>query len=355
MSGTSLDGIDVAALASDGERRVVAGPALTLPYPPAFRERLRGVLGGAGPGAEIAAVEEALTRLHGAAVAQFRARHPEIAVDLVGFHGHTILHCPAERRTWQIGDGALLARLASVDVVADFRSADVAAGGEGAPLAPLYHAALAADLARPVAILNLGGVGNVTWIGARAEDGRAEDILAFDTGPGNALIDDWVHRHTGRAADIDGALARAGQASAADVARFLDHRYFARKPPKSLDRDEFQNAVPDDLALADGAATLTEISAAAVRAAVRHFPMPPREWLVCGGGRHNPALMAALARRLDAPVRPVEAVGWDGDALEAQAFAYLAVRSVRGLPLSLPATTGAPHPVCGGRLFPAAA
>ncbi len=347
MSGTSLDGIDVAALATDGHRRVVAGPALTVPYPDAFRERLRAVLGRTAPSADVAAVEAELTRLHAASVAEFRARHPEVAIDLVGFHGHTILHRPAERRTWQIGDGALLACLIGVDVVADFRSADVAAGGEGAPLAPLYHAALAADMAKPIAVLNLGGLGNVTWIG----DG-ADDILAFDTGPGNALIDDWVRHHTGRAADIDGALARAGEASAARVARFLDHPYFARKPPKSLDRDDFRGAIPDDLALADGAATLTEISAATVAASVQHFPALPREWLVCGGGRHNPALMAALARLLPAPVRAVEAVGWDGDALEAEAFAYLAVRSVLGLPLSLPTTTGAPHPVCGGLLFP---
>jgi anhydro-N-acetylmuramic acid kinase len=350
MSGTSLDGIDVAALATDGLRRGAVGPALTVPYPDAFRERLRGVLGGENPGAEIASVEAELTRLHAAAIADFRARHPEVAIDLVGFHGHTILHRPAERRTHQIGDGALLARLAGVDVVADFRSADVAAGGEGAPLAPLYHAALAADLAKPVAILNLGGVGNVTWIGPGA-DGGEDDILAFDTGPGNALIDDWVRRHTGRTADIDGALARAGQASSSHVARFIEHPYFPRKPPKSLDRDEFRGIIPNDLALADGAATLTEISAAAVAAALQHFPAPPREWLICGGGRRNPALMAALTRHLDAPLRPVEGVGWDGDALEAEAFAYLAVRSVLGLPLSLPSTTGAPYPVRGGRLF----
>jgi anhydro-N-acetylmuramic acid kinase len=347
MSGTSLDGIDVAALATDGGRHVIAGPALTVPYPQGFRERLRAVLGSEAASPDVAAVEAELTRLHAASVAEFRARHPEVAFDLVGFHGHTVLHRPAERRTWQIGDGALLARLVGVDVVGDFRGDDVAAGGEGAPLAPLYHAALAADLAKPIAVLNLGGVGNVTWIGD-----RADDILAFDTGPGNALIDDWVRRHAGRAADIDGALARAGQASAAHVARFVAHPYFARKPPKSLDRDEFQGAIPDDIALADGAATLTEITAAAVAAAVQHFPAPPREWLVCGGGRRNPALMAALSRNLPAPVRPVEAVGWDGDALEAQAFAYLAVRSVLGLPLSLPTTTGVPHPVRGGRLFP---
>ena len=194
-------------------------------------------------------------------------------------------------------------------------------------------------------ILNIGGVANVTWIGA------AEEILAFDTGPGNALIDDWVRRHTGADADIDGALARAGRASAPHVARFLASSFFERPPPKSLDRDDFRGFAPEGLSLADGAATLTEMTAAAVAAASRHFPKPAREWLVCGGGRHNPALMEALGRRLGASVRPVEAVGWIGDALEAQAFAYLAVRSVSGLPLSLPSTTGAPRPLPGGRLF----
>ena len=347
MSGTSLDGIDVAAAATDGRRRVIPGPALTIPYGEPFRERLRSVLGGVG---DVSAVEAELTRLHAAAVAEFRGRHPEMAIELIGFHGHTILHRPSERRTWQIGDGALLARLAGIDVVADFRSADVAAGGEGAPLAPLYHAALAADLAKPVAVLNLGGVGNVTWIGP-----GTDDILAFDTGPGNALLDDWVRSHTGQAADFGGALARAGQVSAEHVAGFLALPYFDRPPPKSLDRDDFQAAVPQGLALADGAATLTEMTAASVAAATRHFPSPVREWLVCGGGRQNPAIMSALTRHLGVPVRPVEAVGWNGDALEAQAFAYLAVRSVLGLPLSLPSTTGAPHPVCGGRRFEAAA
>jgi anhydro-N-acetylmuramic acid kinase len=346
MSGTSLDGIDVAALATDGERHVAAGPALTVPYPTEFRERLRAILGGVG---EVPAVEAALTRSHAAAIDEFRRRHPAVGVDLVGFHGHTILHRPDEHRTWQIGDGAMLARLTGVDVVGDFRSADVAAGGEGAPLAPLYHAALAADRPKPLAVLNLGGVANVTWIG-EVDD----NILAFDTGPGNALLDDWVRRHTGRTADFDGALARAGRPSAAHVARCLEHPYFARLPPKSLDRDDFRQAIPEDLGPADGAATLTEMTAAAVAGAARHFPAPVREWLVCGGGRHNPVLMAALARRLAAPVRPVEAAGWDGDALEAQAFAYLAVRSSRGLPLSLPGTTGAPYPVRGGRLFRAA-
>ena len=343
MSGTSLDGIDVAQIESDGLAAVEPGPALTVPYPAAFRERLRAALGRDEP-AEAVAAE--LTRLHAEAVAAFRRRFPAAGFELIGFHGHTVWHRPAERRTRQIGDGALLARLAGVDVVADFRSADVAAGGEGAPLAPLYHAALAAPLAKPLAVLNLGGVANVTWLGP-----GPGDILAFDTGPGNALLDDWARRHTGLAADLGGALARAGRASAAHVEAFLAAPYFARRPPKSLDRDEFRGFVPHRLGAADGAATLVEMSAAAVAAACRHFPAPVREFLVCGGGRHNPALMAALARRLGVPVRPVEAAGWNGDALEAQAFAYLALRAVAGLPLSLPATTGVPRPLSGGRLF----
>jgi anhydro-N-acetylmuramic acid kinase len=343
MSGTSLDGIDAAIIETDGQQRVVPGPSLTIPYQEAFRERLRSVLGGGGPVAE---VEGELTRLHADAVEQFVARHPETRIDIVGLHGHTILHRPAERRTWQLGDGALLANILGLDVVADFRSADVAAGGEGAPLAPLFHTALAAALPKPLAILNIGGVANVTWIGEEAE------VLAFDTGPGNALIDDWVRRHIGTAADIDGAFARAGRASATHVALFLASRFFERPPPKSLDRDDFRENIPDGLSFHDGAATLTEMTAAAVAAAARHFPAPAQEWLVCGGGRRNPAIMDVLRGRLGASVRPVEEVGWDGDALEAQAFAYLAVRSVRALSLSLPSTTGVARPMSGGRLFP---
>jgi anhydro-N-acetylmuramic acid kinase len=349
MSGTSLDGIDVAMIETDGRHRVIAGPALTIPYPNEFRERLRSVLGGVGPVGE---VEAELTGLHAEAVEQFLARHPGTTADIVGLHGHTILHRPAERRTWQLGDGAWLARRLRIDVVAEFRSADVAAGGEGAPLAPLFHAALAAALPKPLAVLNLGGVANVTWIGGGGI-GRAGDILAFDTGPGNALIDDWVRIHTGAAADLDGALAAAGRGSEAHVARFLERPFFTRNPPKSLDRDDFRDAMPEGLSLEDGAATLTEMTAVAVVAGCRHFPAPAREWLVCGGGRHNPTLIMALARRLGGvSVRPVEAVGWNGDALEAQAFAYLAVRSLAGLPLSLPSTTGVPRPMPGGRLFP---
>jgi anhydro-N-acetylmuramic acid kinase len=345
MSGTSLDGIDAAFIETDGAAHVTAGPALTQPYDDAFRARLRGVLGGQGP---VAAVERELTFAHAAAVSALLAEHGIGAVDVVGFHGHTILHRPDQRRTWQIGDGALLANLIGIAVVADFRSADVAAGGEGAPLAPLFHAALASALEKPVAVLNLGGVGNVTWIGP-----GADEILAFDTGPGNALIDDWALAHTGAPVDRDGVLARSGRVDPAFLQRFLAHPFFQRRPPKSLDRDDFARFVPHGLAPGDGAATLTAMTAAAVARAVKHFPAPPRRWLVTGGGRRNPVLMAELMRRLGAPVAPVEDAGWDGDALEAQAFAYLAVRSREGLPLSLPGTTGVATPVAGGRHFPA--
>jgi anhydro-N-acetylmuramic acid kinase len=345
MSGTSLDGIDAAFIETDGETQVKTGPAATTPYDDAMRARLRAVLGGQGPVAE---VERALTLAHAEAVRSLIARHHLSDVALVGFHGHTILHRPEQRRTWQIGDGALLAATLGIDVVGDFRSADVAAGGEGAPFAPLYHAALSSSLERPLAVLNLGGVGNVTWIGE-----RPDDILAFDTGPANALIDDWVLRETGHAFDTDGALARAGRVDTAHVQRFLAHPYFARRPPKSLDRDEFAAFMPAGMSPEDGAATLTAMTAASVARAAAHFPRPVRRWLVTGGGRHNPAIMAALAQELALPAQPVEAAGWDGDALEAQAFAYLAVRSRRGLPLSLPGTTGVPAPMKGGRLFSA--
>jgi anhydro-N-acetylmuramic acid kinase len=342
MSGTSLDGVDAAFLITDGRGQITPGPAITVPYEAALKEGLRRVLGGRGP---IAEVERALTHVHAETVRVLIERHELESVELIGFHGHTILHRPEEGRTWQIGDGGLLAQLTGIDVVADFRSADMAVGGEGAPLAPLYHRALAGRLPRPIAVLNLGGVGNVTWLGT-----GADEILAFDTGPGNALIDDWALAHTGRAVDEGGALAARGRIDETALARFLAHPYFERLPPKSLDRDDFAACVPVGLGAADGAATLTAMTAASVAEAVRHFPSPPRRWFVTGGGRHNPVLMAMLTQRLGVPVEPVEQAGWVGDALEAQAFAYLAVRALERLPLSLPSTTGARVPVSGGRL-----
>jgi anhydro-N-acetylmuramic acid kinase len=345
MSGTSLDGVDAAILVTDGEGVVEPGPALTLPYPDELRVRLRGVLGGQGPVAE---VERDMTLFHAWAVRRLLdGAGKGAAIELVGFHGHTILHRPEQRRTWQIGDGALLARELGIPVVNDFRSADVAVGGQGAPLAPVYHRALATHLARPLAVLNLGGVGNVTWIGPQG------DLLAFDTGPANALIDDWALRHTGQPVDAGGALAAAGRADQRAVDAFLTHPYFAQRPPKSLDRDDFRTLAgraTEGLSAADGAATLTAITVASVAAALRHLPQRPLRWLVTGGGRHNPLIMRGLRAALGAPAEPIEAIGADGDALEANAFAYMAARSLRGLPLSYPGTTGVKEPQIGGTL-----
>ncbi|MBI4967666.1 MAG: anhydro-N-acetylmuramic acid kinase [Rhodospirillales bacterium] len=343
MSGTSLDGIDAARIDTDGETIQAFGPSLTLPYDEDFRDRLRAILGGVGPVAE---VERDLTLRHAQAVRALLAESGG-TVDLVGFHGQTILHRPQERRTWQIGDGALLARELGIDVVADFRQADVAAGGQGAPLVPLYHAALACNLDKPLAVLNIGGVANLTYLGS---DGS---ILAFDTGPGNALLDDWMLAQTGQPFDQDGRLASSGIVDAQALDRFAAHPYFAQPGPKSLDRDEFAQLAGSLVAgknPADGAATLAALTIKAVALALRHLPERPRRWVVCGGGRRNPFLMAGLETKLGIPVEPVERQGWDGDALEAQAFGFLAVRALKGLPLTLPTTTGAPGPMTGGRV-----
>jgi anhydro-N-acetylmuramic acid kinase len=347
MSGTSLDGIDAALIDSDGETVAGFGAALTLPYPDPLRAALRAA--GLGTGSADA-VEQAMTDLHAEAVARLLAQAglAASAVDVIGFHGHTLSHRPEEGHTHQIGDGARLAALTGIRVVNDFRSADVAAGGQGAPLVPVFHRALAAGLEAPLAVLNLGGVGNVTWIGA---DGA---ILAFDTGPGNALIDDWAQTHTGRPVDTDGALAQTGRVDLDRVTVFAADPWFDRLPPKSLDRDDFAALaarLTTGLSAADGAATLTAFTAAACLRAVEHLPQPPRRWLVTGGGRRNPVLMGALGAVFDAPVDPVESVGWDGDALEAQAFGFLALRVLAGLPTTFPSTTGVAAPLGGGRIF----
>ena len=345
MSGTSLDGVDAAWIDTDGTRVSRFGPRLTLAYDHGLRCALRAILDDAAAltanDRRVREIAETLTEYHARAV-----RLLGEPADLIGFHGQTILHRPTERRTWQVGDAALLSRLTRTPVAHDFRLADVAAGGQGAPLAPVFHAALAAGLPKPLAVLNIGGVSNATWIGA------GEALAAFDTGPGNGPLDDWVRARTGAPFDRDGALALVGRADEAVLGRLMADAYFARPHPKSLDRLEFAAAIAtsgiEALSLEDGAATLVAFTARAVAAA--RFPEPPRRWLVTGGGRRNPAMMQALREALASPVEPVEAVGWDGDALEAQCFGFLAARVAGGLPLSFPGTTGAPSAMTGGRV-----
>jgi anhydro-N-acetylmuramic acid kinase len=345
MSGTSLDGVDAAWLDTDGVTVAAFGPTLTVPYDMGLRGDLRAILDLAPTLApddpRLASAVERLTDYHVRAVEALGC-----SADLVGFHGQTILHQPQQRRTWQIGDADGLARQLGVPVAHDFRSADVAAGGQGAPFAPVYHGALAADLPRPLAVLNIGGVANVTWIG---DDGT---LLAFDTGPGNGPLDDWVFRHTGEAFDVGGALARSGRVDPDVLARLMSHAFFGLPGPKSLDRLDFGTALAasglSGLSAADGAATLVRFTVASIAAA--RFPEPPRRWLVSGGGRLNPALMDGLRHALAVAVDPVEAVGWNGDALEAQCFGFLAARVASGLPLSYASTTGVPMAMTGGRI-----
>ena len=343
MSGTSLDGVDAAWMETDGKRIGRLGPTLTLAYDDGLRADLRRILDLAPTlPPDDPRLRDAVSRLTAFHIQAVQAL--DYPADVIGFHGQTILHQPDRRRTWQVGDAAGLAARTGIPVAHDFRSADVAAGGEGAPLVPVFHAALAADLPKPLAVLNIGGVANVTWIGA---DGTLE---ACDTGPGNGPLDDWMTRHTGAAFDRDGALAGAGTVDRTVLGRLLGHPYFSRPAPKSLDRLDFAQGLAgsglDGLSPADGAATLVAFTAGAVAAA--RFPAPPRRWLVGGGGRHNRTIMAALRAALGVPVDPVEAVGWDGDALEAQCFGFLAARVLAGLPLSFPGTTRVPHPMVGG-------
>lgn len=345
MSGTSADGIDAAIVETDGISLRSTGAFVTHPYPPELRAAILALAAeperaGLDPLIE---VERAITETHADAVHAVLAVAglDASAIDVVGFHGQTVLHRPQYRFTRQLGDGATLAAMIGIPVVNHFRHADIAAGGQGAPLVPVFHAALVRAIEGPLAVLNLGGVGNVTFI-----DG--DTILAFDTGPGNALIDDWVRSQTGAFYDEGGALAARGRVDEERLTALLAHPFFDAPPPKSLDRNSFAVDALAGLSLEDGAATLAAFTVVSVARAREHLPSAPMRWLVAGGGRHNAKLMAGLQHALQVPVDPVESVGWDGDALEAQAFAFLAVRSLYGLPLSLPTTTGVPHPMTGG-------
>ena len=349
MSGTSLDGVDAALVLTDGETIRAFGASAYRPYREAEREAIRAALGRwpGDPGVEEAA--EVVETAHAALLAGFEG------AEVVGFHGQTLAHDPGGRGTHQAGSGAVLAEVLHLPVVWDFRSADLRLGGQGAPLAPYFHHACARFIGAegPVAFLNLGGVGNVTFVDPAIplpeEPGAC---LAFDTGPGNAPIDDLMRLRRGLARDEGGALSAAGTPDAAVVSRFLAHPYFFRLPPKSLDRAAFDWLVTavGHLGDADAAATLAACAVAGVVAAMDHAPCPPSRMLVTGGGRRNAGLMAMLAAALPCPVAPVEEAGLDGDMLEAQAFAHLAVRVLRGLPTSGPSTTGVAALVGGGQI-----
>lgn len=348
MSGTSLDGVDAAVIVTDGVDILGFGESAYRAYSEAEAAMLKAAL-GKWPGDDLAQVSELIETVHAEVLCGFED------VDLVGFHGQTLAHDPANARTHQCGDGQVLADVLNLPVIWDFRSADVEMGGQGAPLAPFYHFALARWIKAdsPVAFLNLGGVGNLTWVDPRLPKPESDGaLLAFDTGPANAPLNDLMMQRRGVAFDCDGALAAEGCVHDAIIDAFLEHAYFYKMPPKSLDRDDFSalfEAV-SELSDADAAATLTAAAAMGVVKAMEHCPSQPKRVLVTGGGRKNPTLMAMLAAGLDMPVGVVEDVGLDGDMLEAQAFAYLAVRVKRGLPTSCRGTTGVRAAVSGGTL-----
>jgi anhydro-N-acetylmuramic acid kinase len=356
MSGTSLDGVDAAIVETDGERILGFGPTSYRPYRDEERAVLRQALAEAvsltdrvsRPGV-IAEADALTTRTHAEVVERLLADKGISPGDInvVGFHGQTVIHRPHDKLTVQVGDGAALAKRLRIPVVHDFRQADIQAGGQGAPLVPVFHRAIVSTIDRPhpVAVLNIGGVANVTFV-----DG-GPDPIACDTGPGNALIDDFMRARTGAPLDRDGDQAARGRVHEDFIARVLADDFFARACPKSLDRNAFAfvNIGLPDFSVADGAATLSALTAAAVGRVLSHMPRAPQAWIVAGGGARNPTLMRMLAQRLaPATVETADAAGWSADALEAQAFAYLAVRSLRELPLTFPTTTGVPEPMRGG-------
>lgn len=351
MSGTSMDGVDAAMLLTDGEVILEFGDSGYLGYSRRDREtiaRAQGVWPGMEP-ETIASAERAIHRVHRTIIQDFQD------VDIIGFHGQTVAHDPKKGRTHQIGNGNILAEATGTRVAWDFRRRDMAAGGQGAPLAPIFHRACARYLSefRPVVFLNLGGVGNLTYVDLEAgEPVSPGAVLAFDTGPGNALLDDLMMARRGSAFDRDGALAGSGSPDTEILKMLLTLTYFDRPPPKSLDRNDFSVALRQvrDLSDADAAATLTALTAISVARAQPHLPRPPSHWLVSGGGSRNPVMMSELQSRLDAPVRSIATTGLDPDMLEANAFAFLGVRVLRGLPISFPSTTGCREPTTGGRL-----
>ncbi|MEO9821625.1 MAG: anhydro-N-acetylmuramic acid kinase [Paracoccaceae bacterium] len=348
MSGTSLDGVDAAVIETDGVDIHSFGRSDYRSYSPEDRQVLHDAL-GAWRGPSVDRALDVVQRVHLDVLSGFDE------AEIIGFHGQTLAHAPREKRTLQIGDGQALADALNRPVVSDFRSADVKLGGEGAPLAPFFHFACARWIkaSAPIAFLNLGGVGNLTWIDPSVHAPEAPGaLLAFDTGPANAPINDLVKSRLGLDFDADGKIAASGTVAQGALETFLAETYFSRVPPKSLDRNDFGDIYREVAMLnnADAAATLTAMCAASVAHGLQHCPSSPEQVLVTGGGRHNPVLMQMLDVSLDCPVHPIEKVGLDGDMLEAQAFAYLAVRVARGLPTSCPSTTGVSAAVGGGTI-----
>lgn len=368
MSGTSADGVDAALIETDGETIFATGAHHFVEYSAQERALIlsmmqRAIAAGSHDERRVLAAELApmVTRKHADAVLGLLelAGIETGSVDVVGFHGQTLFHEPPSAFTLQAGDGALLAELVSIPVVYDFRSEDMRAGGQGAPLVPVYHRALfhkaisecegtaGSGLKFPVAVVNIGGVANVTYIGGADDVGQ---LLAFDTGPGNVLVDEWVTKFTGERMDFDGRYAAAGRVDEAAVERFMEQDYFKALPPKALDRYDLKADLPKGMGLEDGAATLVAMTVRSIAGARAFMEASPSCWVIVGGGAKNAAMMRMLGDVVDAPVRLAEELGWNGGYVEAEAFGFLAVRHMAGLALTFPGTTGVKAPQAGGVL-----
>ena len=345
MSGTSADGVDAALVRTDGEAEVDFLDTLSLPYSDSLRSDLIKAAQTDIALSDVLRLENTITRVHIEACDKLLNQagcDPE-EVSVIGFHGHTVRHEPARGITWQLGNAALLASQVRARVVHDFRRADIALGGQGAPLAPLFHRAVTESIDKPAIILNLGGVANITWLGANGA------IRAGDTGPGCGLLDLWASEQVGVPFDRDGVLAQAGKADTALVRRALEHNYFQQPFPKSADRFEFGFVDLSSLSPPDGAATLCALTAEAVACASEQLPERAVHCWVTGGGAKHSVLMQMLRDRLG-HAEPIETIGLNGEFLEAQCFAWLSVRRLRGLATSLPETTGTQSPTCGGAI-----
>lgn len=352
MSGSSLDGIAAAVITTDGVDIYDIGRSIIVPYDDDLRERLQAILGKKPDTpeqvSEFKEIETEITQAHFLA-AQEVIDYIGTPVDVIGFHGHTILHDPKNHYTCQLGNGQQLANLTHTKVINHFSNADILSGGQGAPLVPIYHAALVNNFAKPVAVINIGGISDITWVGGNGE------LIAFDVGPGNAPVNDWVRRHAGQQMDYDGKLAITGHIHEKVLTNLMRHKFFAKYPPKSIDRDIFKDKLEhlEGLNLEDGAATATAfIAEAIVYSLAMYLPSEPKQVIICGGGAKNPTLIRFLRQRLEkVEVLTAGDFGWRADTMEAQAFAYLAARRLYCLPNSFPSTTGAPEPIVGGEVY----
>lgn len=344
MSGTSGDGVDAALLDTDGENRIEFLGGLTVPYGSDLQTWLLEASQHDVPITELLRLEREITDCHVEAVRQLLASQPGTdKVEVIGLHGHTIRHVSGEGLTFQIGNPWLLRAAFDIPVVSDFRRHDMAVGGQGAPLAAMFHRAIFAGEPRPTVVLNLGGVANVTWLGDN------DEIIAGDTGPGCGLLDEWTQEMAGLPHDRDGKLAKAGRVHEGTVQSALSTPFFAKPLPKAADRYDFDHVDVSQLSVEDGAATLCAVTTEAIYRAVKKLPAIPETLWVTGGGVHHPVIMELLAKKFK-EVHTVTERGLNADTLEAECFAWLAVRRLLGLPFSIPQTTGCREPVCGGSM-----